>query len=115
MTSKGLYISADCTSENKLLSSRRVIDLQRTLSTVQRYRGRASRTLGKSCCVSQSSRIVVASVAEVGRPEAEEDGERAAVSAFVLHKLRSMMLTHLEIEIQDHINFQNNNMLSYIM
>ena len=63
----------------------------------------------------QPANIVVAPVAEVCCPEAEEDGKGAAVSAFVLHKLRSMMLTHLEIENQDHINFQNNNMLSYIM
>ena len=108
MTSKGLYISADCTSENKLLSSRWVIHHQRTLSTVQRYRGRASRTLGKSCCVSQSSRVVVASAAEVGRPEAEEDGERAAVSAFVLHKLRPMMLTDLNVYISEQAIFPRN-------
>ena len=59
----------------------------------------------------QPASVVVASVAEVGRPEAEEDGKGAAVSALVLHKLRPMTLTHLEIDIQDHRNFQNYNEL----
>ena len=46
----------------------------------------------------QPACIVVASVAEVGRTKAEEDGKRAAVSALVLHKLSPMMLTHLKKE-----------------
>ena len=49
--------------------------------------------------MSQPARIVVASVAEVGRTKAEKDSKRAAVSTLVLHKLSPMMLTDLKQEI----------------
>jgi hypothetical protein len=45
--------------------------------------------------VSNSLEIVVASVAEMRRPEAEKNGHRTAVTAFVLEEISSVLGTHL--------------------
>ena len=49
-----------------------------------------------------SLEVVVTGVAEVGRPEAEEDGHRAAVAALVLQVVRAVLRAHLGLKDNCH-------------
>ena len=113
-------VPADSTSEGKLLSSCRMLDVKRTLIALKRnslekkntefvhifysliigylwsYRALGQLRFGD---VGDSLEVVMTQVAEMGRPEAEEDGHRAAIATLVLQVVRAVLGTHLGLKM----------------
>ena len=52
--------------------------------------------------VGDSLEVIMTRVTEMGRPEAEEDGHRAAIATLVLQVVRAVLGTHLGLKM---INF----------
>ena len=71
--------------------------MQRTLCSFQWFGAGADRALGELGLghAGEALEVVVARIAEVGRPKAEVDSDRAAVAALVLQEVCTMFGAHL--------------------
>lgn len=92
-----MRVSTNATAERKLFSSGRMLDVKGTLLALELLgsgSGRASRKVAfRDIC--HALKVIVTSVTEVRRSEAEEDCNRAAIPALVFKKVSSVFGTHL--------------------
>lgn len=97
MLLKGVGVPTNATAEGELFARERMLDVQRTFVTLElngAWSGGTARQLSLGD-IRNSLEIVVAGIAEMSGAETEEDGDGAAISAFVLQKVRSVFGAHL--------------------
>lgn len=102
-----MEIPTNATAQSKLFASRGMHDVKRTFVAEQLRRFRAGWALRQLDLrdVGQSLEVIVASVTEMSRPEAEKHGHRTAIATFILKEVHSMFWAHLK---QDEINCRMN-------
>ena len=95
-------VPAHATPEGKLLASRGMFDVKRTLGAFEGNSFRSHRTLGQLRLrnVGDTLEVIVTRITKVSRPEAEENGHGAAVATLVLQVVCAVFGTHLGLKIE---------------
>ena len=98
-----LSIPTYATSECKLLTSRRVLDMQWAVCPLEGLGTGSHGTLGEVRFghTGQTLEVVVAWVAEVSCPKAEVDRNRATIATLVFQEVCAMFRTDLDTDVKE--------------